>query len=244
MDNWIRNIIFIFWLLINASCKKDSACFHSYGKDTSFSISTSPYDSVVVSGDFNLNLIQSNEYRVEIVGGENNAKFIEIEHENEKLTLSNRNKCNWLRDYDKELQVNLYFEDLYEIRSTGQTYIYNDTPLILDTLFVHITGVGDIKLSFDSLNYLWSEMYVLGDLELEGNMNTLNCNVTSFGNLKAKNLRANNLFIETSNEGDAHIYPMQFTKATCSSIGNIFYYNEGEVVEILESGKGKYLKGE
>ena len=62
--------------------------------------------------------------------------------------------------------------------------------------------------------------------------------------MKARNLRADTMFIETSHEGDAHIFPMQFTKATCSKIGNIYYYNEGEEVLIIESDKGKYLKGD
>ena len=167
---YIYLIVICFFLLL-VSCKNKSACFHSYGSETSFYIETGSFNKLNIDGDFNVNLIKSDQEIIEVIGGENNAQFIRTNNDNNELFITNDNKCNWLRNYDNEIQINVYFKNIKTIRSIGSSYIYNDIPFHVDTLFVHVNGVEDVSLELDSVNFIWVDMYVIGDLELRGSAN-------------------------------------------------------------------------
>lgn len=239
----ILYIILFFLVGLLFSCENKNSCFHSYGDEKSLIIEVTNFNELNIEGGYNINLIKSTEFKIEAIGGANNLEFVNVELFDNVLTIKNDNQCNWLRDYDNQVLLNIYFKDLKVITNSSESYIFNKTPLVLDTLFIHQTGVGDFDLKFESANYLWTDMYVFGDVEISGNIDEFHCKVASYGNLRAKELRANVMYIEASHEGDAHVYPTLFIKAICSKIGNIFYYNDAKEIVVEQTGKGKYLKG-
>ena len=136
MHIWIRNIIFIT-LLTLLSCKRESACWHSYGNNLEVAayVELDNFNSLVLDGnEVYLNLINDSINYFEIIGGENSSKHINYNIENEELTIINNNKCEWLRNNDKRITVDLHFKNLRDLRNLGDGMIFSKDVVNFDTL--------------------------------------------------------------------------------------------------------------
>ena len=234
----IRNIIIALCLILS-SCKKESACRHSYGKDTVTYIELNDFNSFTLDGnDVFINLVNDSINFMEIVGGENSSKHIDYKIEDKELIITNNNKCEWLRNTKNRLRIDLHFKDLRDLKNLGDGVISNLSELNIDTIFIHQNGTGNINLELTS-ERIWLDMYVIGDIELKGKCESLIATVGSFGNLKAKNLKADWVNVKTIHEGDAHVKPMNGISAICEELGDIYYYNEIDKPIISESEEGK-----
>lgn len=227
--------------MITSSCKKESACWHSYGKEsvTPIRVDLENFDSFLLDGnDVFINLISDSVNYIEIIGGENSSRHINYKIENNKLIITNNNKCDWLRNRDNRLKINLHFKKLIDIKNAGDGSINSPEAITFDSVFIHQNGTGNINLAINA-NRIWLDMYVIGDINLNGNCETLIATIASFGNLKAKDLKANDIDVKTIHEGDAHVNPQKSLKAVCEEIGDIYYYNKVDNPIITESEEGK-----
>lgn len=195
--------------------------------------------SFVLDGDLNVFLVQDTLNYLEVVGGENSIDFVQYEKNDDELRLFNESKCNWLRNYEREVKVNFHFKDIREIRNLSVGVIDYVEPLKLDSLSIHQNGTGDIRIAVNGADRIWVDTYVIGDVELTGDTKSLIATVGSFGNLKAKSLEAGWVSVEVTNEGDAYVNPVNAMSATCTQLGDVYYYNDIVQLEITESEEGK-----
>ena len=222
------------------SCSKESACFHSYGDETNSPIinELEDFNSFILDGSVGVNLVKDSLNFMEILGGKNAIEFVNYTIANKDLIVTNESKCNWLRNYEKRVQVNLHFKDLRTIRNLSDGIIKNEDKLNFDTITIHQNGTGEINLNV-SAERVWVDSYVIGDVELQGSCNSMIATIGSFGNLKAKKMKAGWISVTTIHEGDAHVFPVNAMKARCEQLGDIYYYNDVENPNITESEEGK-----
>lgn len=240
MYRWSRIIILIFSVgLLN--CKKDSACLHSSGDEVNTPIhyELDDFHSFVLDGNLNVILYQDTINYMEVVGLENNMKHVEYEINGEELTLYNRNKCDWMRDYSNEIEVQLHFKDVNKITNLDNGRIGCIDYLRGDTFTVNQNGTGEISVRFSNTNHIWVNTYVIGDVYIEGQGNSMIATVGSYGHLRAETFKVNWIKVETIHEGDAHVNPLNALTATCTQMGDIYYYHDAENVDITESEEGK-----
>lgn len=241
MYNRFGIIISLIWLLF--SCRKESACFHSHGvtQEIPTIIDLDDFKHLILEGnDVVLNLVKDTLNYAEIYGGENAVQFIHTNINDDKLLISNQNRCNWLRNSKKRVQIDLHFKYLESIRNVGDGEIINSNLLILDTLSIHQNGTGNISLEVISKR-IWVDLYVIGNVTLSGETKSLIAVVGSYGHLLAKDLKAGWVNVKTVHEGDAHVFPIGGLSATCEKIGNIYYYNEIINPIIKENKQGKVI---
>ena len=87
------------------------------------------------------------ESRIVVKGGENVVPFIKTEVENGRLTISNDNKCYFLRSFDKDIKLVLYVDSLKRIDYDGSGNIYMASEFVEERFeFNSNQGSGSVDL--------------------------------------------------------------------------------------------------
>lgn len=240
MYRWSR-IIIVTYIVGLLSCKKDSACFHASGDEAATPVryDLDDFHSLVLDGNIHVVLHPDTANFMEVRGSENDISHIEYVLKGEKLTLYNRNKCNWIRSYKHEMQVTLHFNNMHEVTNLDNGRISCVDYLKVDTFSIYQNGTGDIAMQFDSAHHIWVNTYVIGDVYIYGQSRSMIATVGSYGHLWAETCKVDWIKVETIHEGDAHVYPVNALKATCTQMGDIYYYHHVENIDITESEEGK-----
>jgi len=237
--SFIPYISFIALLLFTKCGKENSFdCLKSTGKIITEKRNLPYFNSIFIEDNIDVYIVQDTFRNVKIEAGKNIISNIKTEVTEKTLFIKNTNTCNWVRSYKKKIKVFVTTNDLIKITHDGEGLITsNDT--LTDTLFLHITGAGDIKLNINA-KLIWLDMYVLGNVELSGVTDRLNASVNSFGHLLTEDLICDECDILSTGEGDAYIHCEKSLKATIKHIGNIYFYGN-PVVESIITGDGRIV---
>lgn len=165
------SLVFVLLVFVY-SCKKseDRTCFKKWGKDSTREVSLPAFDKLEVYEQIEVVLIQDSSNRLVIIGGENVVNFVEFEVDSDKkLVLRNKNKCNFLRSYDKKIKVEIHFTELINVYFEGTEPMYSKDTLTSDyfTLFVR-DGAGSIDLTLKSKVINAEVAHGWGDYTLKG----------------------------------------------------------------------------
>lgn len=165
------SLVFVLLVLVY-SCKKseDRTCFKKWGKDAIREVSLPYFEKLEVYEQMEVVLIQDSTNKLVIKGGENVISFIDFEVSAEKkLVLRNKNKCNFLRSYDKKIKVEIHFTELMNIYFEGTEPMYSLDTLTSDyfTLFVR-DGAGSVDLTLNSKVINAEVAHGWGDYSLKG----------------------------------------------------------------------------
>ncbi|MDX5347660.1 MAG: DUF2807 domain-containing protein [Hymenobacteraceae bacterium] len=226
--------------LLVTGCQKENStdCFKSTGTVTTLTRSIDPFSEIFIEDNIEVVLVQDTERYLEIKAGENLQSNILTEISGERLTISNINKCNWVRSYRKQIVVTIHTPTLASIRHDGHNTLRTEGEFKTDKLFLHVTGAGDTKLNL-TCNYLWMDMYEVGNVELQGSAETLIAEVWGLGKLYGKDFKTNYTNVMVRYGGDATVNAQQGIDALLTNIGNLYYYGKPGYKKIQIAGKGK-----
>ena len=133
-------ILFAGLLLANLgfnSCKENH--IHGPGKSTVEIRQLERFNSIVVFDDIELHMrFGSFETpRAEITGGENLIPFVLTEVENGVLTISNKNKWNWIRNIEKsKTSITIWTDSINHVLYSGvEPLVFDDTLHVKDFVF-------------------------------------------------------------------------------------------------------------
>jgi hypothetical protein len=150
---------------------------------------------MVIGSHIRVTLVQDTVHYAIIRGAENLINLVKFDVVNKKLTLSNDNKCNFLRNYKKKnIHVFLHFKTLSNIEFDGSETLDSEGQLAVNTLTFFVKdGAASINLNLD-IDYLFASIGKgYSYLNFSGNANYASFKIT--GNSYAN---TNELFIRDS----------------------------------------------
>jgi hypothetical protein len=237
---------FLSLLLVSSGCEKTPVldCFMSTGEIIKEERQVGQFSAVVLKDNVNLVLIQSNSNRLVVEGGKNLMRNIVTEVENDSvLTISNDNRCNWVRSYDKPITVFLEFRQLesLEYRSVGD--VVNEDTLILDSLSLDVReGAGKINLKINTPLIYCSLHYGTADIVLEGNAELGYIFGDGFGRIDNRDFLVSQAFVTNRSSNDMYLSVETRLGATIENIGNIYYRGNPPDVGLNQIGTGQLIK--
>jgi len=163
-------IFLLSTVLCISSCTQSPLedCFLSTGpiRTESIPLAKSPV-AIAVYDNLNVTWHQSDSFYIQVTCGRNLQNKIEILLEGEKLALRNKARCNWVRDYSKTMQIDLYCNSLSEIELNGfGDFICEDT-IKGDFFNLRQYGTCNSKLLLN-VGYLNFDFNTYGTSILEG----------------------------------------------------------------------------
>lgn len=232
-------------LLIFSACKKpeDRKCFKKSGMYEEIAIHLGDFDRLALKEHIRYTLIQDSTDQIVIKGGSNLINFINVVPENGLVSISNKNKCNYLRKYEV-VDVEIHFTKLINILFEGTEDLNTIDTLKTDYLSLTLRdGGGSMKMCIHAHDVNVINTHGWADLSLTGVTNTTRLVLMGDGSFNTIGLKTmDSLSILSASSTIQRIsadgIPL---KAQIDGIGNIEYYGNPSVLFFSKYGKGDLI---
>ena len=241
------NILFVLsFTLLFQSCRKEQwdDCFTSYGSIGKEKRIIPDFTRLEVGDNFHVVLMQDTTQPtfIEFNGGKNMFKGIETTVKNGRLSIKNRNRCNFVRDYKKIVTLIINAKHLNAINLSAATDITCADTLQLKYLNINHAALSDVvlKVNIDeiSVNSINS-----GSTTLIGNARVLKGSIEEVSNLDASQLNCEEVLIDSHTTWDCLINASKIIYVRIYNSGNIYYLKEPPFIELnVRTGTGDLIK--
>jgi hypothetical protein len=243
----MKTLQFILLSILASSCAKEQLndCFTSLGDVATVSRTVDSFHKINSNDRIEVTLIQDSARsgEVEIEAPKNLIPQIKTSVNDGLLRLENTNTCNFVRSYDYEIIVRVFFNQIDEITAESAS-----TYTAIDTLFLEKLNFYNNALSSSTLTLDADEIFVQGknssETLLSGKTRVLKGTIEEVSNLDASNLQADEALLDTHTPYDCYIQAIQGIYVNIYNSGNIYYSQEPSDYKLtgVVRGSGKLLK--
>ena len=230
-------------LRVFTGCVKDGGvCLSTNGQKIQQIRNLTDFNQIDIKDNVNLILSTDTVKDVIVEAGQNIINGITTKVVDGQLLIRNNNKCNWLRDYSKPINVYVSNKKLWKIIYNGSGNISTSGTLKQDSISLEVWGgCGTIDLSLD----LWQGNFSLNmgtvDFRLHGVCAITTVYSGDYGLYDARDMKTGYTFITNKGSNDCYVQAVNFLDATIGSIGNIYYKGEPKSIKIKINGSGQVL---
>jgi len=196
------------------------------------------YDKILVTGAFDVKIINGDAGEIKIISDENLINLIETYTRSGKLIIKINSDFE-VREYNR-LYVEVPADYLSKISLTGSGHIYNETPFDWKNIKLYLTGSGEIDLD-TSIAHLNALLTGSGEINLSGKAEILEANMTGSGVINAKNLTAREVICKLTGSGDIYLIAKEKLDAKVFGSGDVYYYGEPEYLKTKTFGSGDII---
>jgi len=241
---YLNTITLVLFSLSIFSCKKSGPtdCFKSTGEEITIERPATSFDKIILNDNVNLVLTQGDDYRISVTGGKNVLKKVRTDVDDRVLKIENRNSCNWMRSFNREITVYASFKTIQEIEYRGSGDISCSNTIVGDSLQFDVwEGAGMVEMDVDvTRSYLYFHIGT-ADITYRGDAHLSYITASSFGPIYAQNLRSTFTYIANESSNHCYVQVSDRIEATITKFGNIYYWGGAE--EILNrTGSGDLIK--
>ncbi|MFD1160856.1 head GIN domain-containing protein [Hwangdonia seohaensis] len=246
----MKQIIYIFALILIFSCDSENAndCFQKTGAIVKKEIVVDTFEKILVNRDIELIIKDGATQKVSIETGENLMNDVTATVVDGRLTLTDNNSCNYVRDYGIT-KVYITSPSITEIRSSTQYDVRSDGVLSYPSLTVLSEDYGapdtftngNFRLQID--NNAFTLVYNnLSNCFVSGKTNSLNITFAAgTSRFEGRELMAQNVTIWNRSSNDMIVNPQQSITGKISGTGNVIAVNKPATVAVEEQYKGRLI---
>jgi len=239
----MKLVIFVLILLLVIICvivwKK---MVYGNGNNILLKRSTEVYESIRLSGSFNVELVDGMVGNLTLQGEENLLKHIITEVKNGKLYLAIENGYKLVPSLKKKaIQLTIPVERINSIKILGSGNIVSKKTLRSEGFMTSITGSGNITTSLD-VETLSTNVAGSGCLNFSGKAKNFSASTAGNCNINAYDLEADDVGLDITGSGTIKVMARKKLKARVSGYGNIHYQGNPENVDFKTNGSGRVFK--
>ncbi|WP_170179739.1 head GIN domain-containing protein [Flavivirga rizhaonensis] len=246
----MKRIVYILVLFLTIACDSENSgdCFQKTGRIIQQEIVVDFFDKILVNRDIELVIKEGIQQQVIVETGENLMNDVEAVVLDGKLTLTDSNNCNYVRDYGVT-KIYVTSPNIIEIRSSTQYDISSDGVLTYPSLTILSEDFGNpdtftnanFRLQIDNTSFALvfnnlSNCFISGKTE---NLNLTFASGTS--RFEGRNLIAQKVKLWNRSSNDMIVNPQQEIKGTISGVGNVISVNHPPIVEVNQLYKGRLI---
>jgi len=240
---YIASVLF-FVLLITACSKSPGDCFTQTGKLITTERALENFSGILMQDNVDVELISGETPRVEVTAGEYILDKIITEVIDGELQIKNENSCNFVRSFDKTIQVKVFFQqiDSIEYRSIGNllcTSPINNADSFKIDIF---EGAGRIELELNTAVSHLNFHYGTAELIVSGFSQVNYIYQASYGPVDARALATSFNYLENNSTNSCFVRAAIQLGVTISNIGDVYYWGDPEI-SLQGDGSGKLLRG-
>ncbi len=245
----MKQLFYTLLLLMFFSCDKEDAwgCIQTAGAPVVQVLNVEAFERILVNRDIKLVVKQGHDYKVEIQTGENLLSDIEVVVVDNELQLSDRNSCNYVRDFGLTKMI-VTTPALKGIRSSTQYLTSSEGVLNFESLALvsenfnsDYLSSGDFKLTIDtqSLSVVANN---LSSFNISGAVETLTIGFyAGLCEFKGTDLVAQHVKIFQRSSHDITVNPQQSLTVDIRSVGDVIIVQRPPVVELEQYYTGQLL---
>jgi len=239
-----RIILFSLSVILFTSCKKEHLfdCFKSTGEIISVKRSVSYFHSIHIDKQVDLVFHRGYKSELQVTGGANLVGGIITEIRDNTLFISNENKCNWVRDFNKRIKIEIYCDSIIYIENYGSGNItFADTLFCADFRYDNWGATGDMDFLFD-INHFYCNIHNgTANLVSGGIIKTNIFYYNGYGKMNLSGASSITTYITNNGTGDIRILVTNELYAKISGSGNIYYSGNPYLVQKEITGTGHLI---
>ena len=236
-------ILLGMWSGISSCRKSGSDCFTSTGSVIKQARIISDFDTIIANQNVDIILTQDTVNSVVVEAGEKIIGGITTSIENRQLVINNTNTCNWVRSYDKPLNVYVHVKNLRKIWYLSAGNITSTNVLTSGFFMLDVWGgCGSIDLSLNVNQGFIYEHQGTADITIRGRAISTSIVSGDFGFLQLKDFQSAYTYVSNSGTNDCYIYAGKYLEARILSIGNIYYTGNPDTVRANITGTGQLIE--
>ncbi|MCX6286451.1 MAG: DUF2807 domain-containing protein [Bacteroidetes bacterium] len=221
------------------SCTKGGKCFSNSGTVIMQERPVSAFDSIDLGDNVNLILTQDSVDKITVEAGSNIISGITTEIHNKQLSIRNLNTCNWVRSYNKPLNVHVSVHRLWKIYYNAAGNVTSTNTLTGDSIKTEVWGgCGTIDLNL-SYNKGWFIMNMgTADYNFHGRCDIADFYLNDMGLIQAKDLTTRYCSVTNRGTNNCYINVKVSLWAIISNIGSVYYTGDPTTVGGKITGSG------
>jgi hypothetical protein len=236
----------IFFLLISLffiSCRKENLCdcIKGTGDIVREKRTVGDFTSLEVHKNIYVTITQDSINSLEVEAGENLLSLIETEVKDGQLYITNKNTCNWVRSYAKEIHVYVHVKNLANINSYSSKDINSSNTITSPVLYVHNFFSGNIYLDINTDESYTKQMGAGGDITITGYSDYNYVFDQGYGYVYLQNLQSNRGLIWQKGTGDIHLNVRDELDVRIDHVGNIYYTGNPQIIKQPSEGSGRLI---
>ena len=246
----MKKVVYILFLTLIIACDSENAndCFQKPGNIVQDEIVAAIFDKILVNRDIELIVKDGLVQKVIIETGENLLNDVEAKVIDGKLTLTDNNNCNYVREYGIT-KVYVTSPNITEIRSSTQYDISSDGVLTYPSLTILSEDFnapdtftnGNFRLNIDNINF-YLVFNNLSNCFISGKTENLNITFASGSSrFEGRDLIAQNVQLWNRASNDMIVNPQQSIKGKISGTGDVISVTRPTVVEVEEQYQGRLI---
>jgi len=230
------------------SCKKaeDRSCFKRSGEEHTIEFTVAHFDKLHLKEHVSFHLVQDTVEKVVLHGGKNllNMIHVDVNPDNKEMTISNENRCRFLRYKTNDIIAYIHFIDLNRILFEGTDSLSNTGVINLDQIEITTNnGAGSIRLNINANIINSINLKGWSDCDFNGECNYFRSEVHGNASFNSRDLHVNDSITVISNSDILSKINSQGCKlkVELSGIGDLWYYGLPSEIVKKEYNSGRLI---
>ena len=231
-------------VLTFCSCNKENApdCFKTAGEVQTETRDLGCFTKLELNSNLKYELVDTNFCGIEITGPKNLLPKIDAQLSDGVLKIENVNTCNFLRSFEHEITVKLYFDSITNIQnfSTGSIVSLNEMKarkLVIENK--HANGKVELNLNCDTI-YCGSTVGA-NDSYLYGTVHVAELYSDAFGIIHAESLNANEVYVNNSSLQPIYANATSYAFVRIDDSGNVVLNQIPNLYDLVRNGSGELI---
>ena len=232
------------FVLTFCSCNKENApdCFKTAGEVQTETRDLGYFTKLELNSNLKYELVDTNFCGIEITGPKNLLPKIDAQLSDGVLKIENVNTCNFLRSYEHEIIVKLYFDSITNIQnfSTGSVVSLNEMKarkLVIENK--HANGKIELNLKCDTI-YCGSPAGA-NDSYLKGTVQVAELYSDAYGIIHAESLHANQVYINNGSLQPIYANATSYAFVRIDNSGNVVLNQIPILYDLVRNGSGELI---
>ena len=197
------------------------------------------FTSVSSHGPYDVFLSQDSTYKVSVEAEDNLLPYIETFVENNELKVRTK-EGYWIRN-KRKITIHVTGPSFSAIRTVGSGDIVSDAQINnTSPIELEATGSGNIRVKLNAPD-VKAEVTGSGTINLQGETKEFNGRIVGSGDIKAYDMKSENVAVEISGSGDAEVFASMKLNVEVNGSGDVRYKGDGQVTSNIH-GSGSVKK--
>jgi hypothetical protein len=182
------------------------------------------FTRLVISGNFNVIMTQSDKPSLKLEMDENLMEIIRVTEEGNTLRIDT--KINILQAREKNIYISI--KDLDKLDLSGAVKVTTDSVIRLESLGILASGAVRLDMSIEA-RQLKLDLAGASECDIRGKVEGLRMQLSGAGDFDAFDLVARDVEIDLSGAGSARVYATEQLDVSISGAGSVKYRGDPDV---------------
>lgn len=236
--------VLIVAIITFLSCNKEHApdCFQKAGEVKTMWRDIDAFTSLELRDYLNVELVDSSDYAIQLTGPGNLLPEISTEIEQGKLTIENRNTCNFVRSFKNKITVRIFAPDFSDIQNYSTGDITSVGILTSDEFRIdNRNAAGTITVQLDVDTAVISTHTGVCDVVVKGESIITQLFNQGVGVIDARDLHTTDAFVNNSSINDVFVNTNGYFFALIEFSGNVYYTGTPNHIDQSVRGEGRVI---